>query len=198
MTPPGSPCPNCGANLSGSGRYCSGCGQAAVHGRLDAHAVLHETWHVLTHADIGVVRLIRGLARRPAATYAAYFAGARKRFANPVLFLLLVEGVYVVGVTLLMQQQIEVLGRTPQRMAELVVRQSDKLKYLFGIPLLSAAAWALFRRSFTFAEIVVFWLFCLGFTTLVDMLSFPALFVWPQRSDTIKLTFGWLAGLTMA
>jgi len=191
-----SPCPNCGSDMSG--RYCSSCGQAAIHGRLDAHAVLHDAWHAFTHADIGLVRLIRGLATRPAATYAAYFAGARKQFANPVFFLLLVEGLYVVLVTLVMQHQMEVLGRTPQLVAELVVRQADKLKYLFGIPVLSGAAWLLFRRAYTFAEIVVFWLFCLAFVTLVDMMSFPALYLLPANSEAIKLTFGWLAGLTMA
>jgi hypothetical protein len=180
------------------GQYCSACGQKALHGRLDAHELLHEAWHAFTHADAGLLRLVRDLAVRPRDAYTAYFAGARKRYANPVLFLLLIEGLYIVGVTLVMQHHFTVLGRTPQLEAELLVRQADKLKYLIGLPIITLLTWVLVRPRFTVAEVAVFWLFGCGFATLIELLSFPVLYGMPAQREVIQASFGWAAGLTLA
>lgn len=191
-----SPCPNCGAALTTP--YCGQCGQRAIHGRLDLHEVWHDATHALLHADLGVVRLLVGLLRRPGETYRAYFAGARRRFFNPVLFLLLVEGVYIFSAGAVVRRVAAVSGRTPQVLAEAAVLQADKLKVFLGIPVVALVAWGLFRSRFRLAETLVFWCFCLGFITAVDMLGLPLQYAWPGQRETIKVTFGWIAGLLMA
>lgn len=178
--------------------YCGACGQKAVHGRLDLHEVLHDATHAFLHADFGLVRLLRGLALHPATTYREYLAGARKKYFNPVLFLLLVEGFYIVAASAVIRRAAGVTGSTPQVAAELAVLQADKLKYLVGIPLVTAIAWLLFRARYHVAEVVVFWCLCFGFITAVDMIGFPLQYLLPAQREAIKYAFGWVAGLLMA
>lgn len=190
------PCPNCDAAVSGA--YCAACGQKVPHGRLDLHELVHEWWHAVAHLDGGIVRLLRDLAVRPGATYAAYFAGARKRYMNPVLFLLLVEGLYILAESTVLDHIYAGRAVDGQMAARRVVLQLDKFKFFLGIPLASVGAWLGYRERYTLAELIVFQLFCFGFITLVSMLGLPLMWWWPQDEERWRWLFGWVAGLVMA
>jgi hypothetical protein len=188
-------CANCSAPLATP--YCGTCGQQAVHGRLDLHELAHDGWHAIAHLDSGILRLVGGLATQPGRVYREYLDGARKRYFNPVLFLLLVEGAYIALATAALRRYLATVGRSGQALAEISVLQADKLKYLLALPVVVALTWLLARPRYTVAEVAVFWLFCIAFATLVELLGVPLQLVWPAERDAIKYAFGWIAGLVL-
>jgi hypothetical protein len=188
-------CPNCSAPLASP--YCGQCGQKAPHGRLDLHELAHEGWHAITHLDGGLPRLLKGLATHPGRVYAEYLAGARKRYFNPVFFLLLAAGSSIVLGTAALKRYVALMGRTNQVVAETVVLQADKYRYLLSIPLIVLLSWLVSRPRYHFAEVAVFWLFCIGFVIVCESVGLPLQWFWPAHRDTIKYVFGWVSALVM-
>lgn len=141
--------------------------------------------------------MVLGLATRPRRVYAEYLAGARKRYFNPALFLLMASGAYILLGTAVLNRYVAVMGRSGQVIAEAVVLQADKYRYLIAIPFVSLLSWALTSRRYHFAEIAVFWIFCIGFLLCVEILGFPLQWLWPMQRETIKYVVGWLTGLLM-
>jgi hypothetical protein len=188
-------CPNCSSALQTP--YCGQCGQKATHGRLNLHDIAHDAWHAIAHLDGGFPRLLIGLATRPGRVYAEYLSGARKRYFNPVVFLLMASGAYIVLGTAALKRFVAVSGRTGQTAAETIVLQADKYRYLLGIPLVVLFSWALSRTRYRFAEVAVFWLFCIGFVIACETVGLPLQWLWPAHRDSIKYAFGWVAGLVM-
>ena len=191
-------CLNCGAALGGS--FCGSCGQRRLHGRLDLHEVFHETVHAFTHADQGIVRLVKDLALRPRVVYRDYFAGRRRTYFNPVLFLLLVLGVTIAAQSLVLDR---LAAHPPADVSvaklrmERAIAQMDKVRYFVVLPVVSLLAWGLFPRRYHFAEIIVFWLFCLGWANALGLPFLAAAWLLPERRETLTEIAGWLGALAM-
>ncbi len=61
--------------------------------RFNMPHFFHEVFHAFTHADKGVIHLIKNLATRPGVTAREYILeGKRKKYFNPFTFLILVLG----------------------------------------------------------------------------------------------------------
>ena len=88
-------CLNCNKLLRSDDSFCSSCGQKTAIHRLTLHDLLHDTIHYFTHADKGIFHLLKELARKPGKVARAYVDGARKKYFNPLNFLLIVAGVVV-------------------------------------------------------------------------------------------------------
>ena len=84
-------CAACGHALDGL--YCGYCGQRRLP-RLETRTVLHNAITALLSLDGPWLRTIKDLLLRPSALILAYFAGARHRYINPVLFVLLSYSFY--------------------------------------------------------------------------------------------------------
>jgi Protein of unknown function (DUF3667) len=190
------PCPNYASpyDTPYSGYY----EHNAAHGRLDAHALVHDaSWHGVTFVDGGMPRLLWGLATRPGHTYAAYLAGAPKRYLIPLVFLLLAHGAYIMLGTAALKRNVAVMGRTNRTVAETVVLQADEDRYRLALPFVVLLTWGLCRSRYRLAEVAVLWLFCIGFVIVCESLGLPLQWLWPARRDTITYVFGWIAGLVM-
>jgi len=87
------PCDNCGAPLAGE--YCGACGQRRAR-RLDAARVLREGLGQVLDADNAWWTTLRELTLRPGPTVRRYVAGERKRFVNPILYMLSAATVFLV------------------------------------------------------------------------------------------------------
>ncbi|MFZ1687383.1 MAG: DUF3667 domain-containing protein [Flavobacteriales bacterium] len=83
-------CLNCDEPLTD--RFCAVCGQAAKVERLTLRTLGQEVWQKLTSAEEGLPNLIRNLFRRPAMVCRHMVEGKRKRYSNPLSFVLLAVG----------------------------------------------------------------------------------------------------------
>ncbi len=78
-------CKNCDATLDG--KFCSSCGQRADIHRITVSHLAHEFTHALTHADKGILLLVKELVRRPGYVAKEYLDGKRKKYFNPISFI---------------------------------------------------------------------------------------------------------------
>ncbi|WP_229368299.1 DUF3667 domain-containing protein [Fibrisoma limi] len=87
-------CPNCSADLETTYQFCPQCGQNAHIHRFNLPHIFHEIFHALTHADKGVLHLLKELAIRPGIVAREYvLEGKRKKYINPFTFLVLMLGI---------------------------------------------------------------------------------------------------------
>ena len=85
-------CKNCDAALSGN--FCANCGQKADIHRVTFKHFLHEFFHAFTHADKGILLLIKELVTRPGYVAREYLDGKRKKYFNPLSFLVIISSLY--------------------------------------------------------------------------------------------------------
>jgi hypothetical protein len=170
-------------------KYCSHCGQKASAGRLGLHEVYHELVHGFTHADKGIAKLVKDLALAPRRAYHGYFAGQRKTYFSPVVFLLLAMGVLVFIKGQLFTWDSHITDR--QNDWERALYGYQKLRYLLALPVMGLLSWAFFHRRFNLAECLVFWFYCWGFIAVVELLVCIPEFVWVRHRHAINYWSDW-------
>lgn len=179
-------CPNCSAPLNKDFRYCPACGQTTHLHRFNLAHIGHEAFHALTHADKGILHLLKNLTIRPGLVAREYILeGKRKRYFNPFTFLVIVLGlsVFVNSVFKPYERNIspessltETHGTTPTA-AELRKERSRHVSHFLdkranlvafaAIPLFALAFWLFFRRSgVNYAEHLVANVFFAGYFQL--------------------------------
>lgn len=99
-------CPNCGAESPG--RYCSQCGQRAVHLRPTLHDLLHEAVHEFAHVDSKILRTVGLLLFRPGMLTREFVEGKRARSVSPIRLYLLASVVFFGVLSLLPQSKLHV------------------------------------------------------------------------------------------
>ncbi|WP_316771797.1 DUF3667 domain-containing protein [Pedobacter frigiditerrae] len=92
-------CLNCETHLIKEQKFCPQCGQSAVIHRFTISHFFHEAFHAFTHADKGLLYLLKELAIRPGIVAKEYIAGKRKKYYNPFTFFLLLAGFFVLSST---------------------------------------------------------------------------------------------------
>src|SRR5688572_18664064 len=85
-------CKNCNAPLSGN--FCANCGQTSNVHRVTFKHFLHEFFHAFTHTDKGIFLLMKELITRPGHVAREYLDGKRKKYFNPLTFLILMASLY--------------------------------------------------------------------------------------------------------
>lgn len=165
-------CSNCGTFLTG--KHCHECGQKANVHRVTLHDLFHEVWHVLTHTDKGIFRLIIDLALRPVSVYEGYFNGQRKKYFSPVLFFLVTAGILAFLSTYVFDYEDKVTHMNNEYGR--VMFHLTKYRALILLPFEALLLWAVFRRWFNLAEVTVFMLFCLGFIYTIRIALIPVYF----------------------
>jgi hypothetical protein len=94
MTETSSPCKNCGSTLTG--KFCQNCGQKADIHRITFKHLLHEFFHALTHADKGFLFLVKEMTTRPGYVVQEYLDGKRKKYFNPLSFLVIAAAIWAI------------------------------------------------------------------------------------------------------
>lgn len=80
-------CKNCETVFEGN--FCPNCSQRANTHRFTLKHFAHEVFHAITHADKGILFLVKKLFRWPGIVAREYVNGKRKKYFNPITFLLL-------------------------------------------------------------------------------------------------------------
>ncbi len=172
------------------GQYCSNCGQDAHVGRLDMHGLLHDAWHGITHTDKGVLKLVKDLALQPRATYEAYFAGARKKYFSPIVFFLLSFGLLLIINKWVFDFE-DYRYHTNNEMGR-YYQQAAKFKALVLLPVQVLLTWGFFFRRYNLAQVIVFWLYCIGFTNVIAIVFSLFRFAFIKHHIFIESVIVWI------
>ena len=189
-------CKNCDAVVDG--KFCPNCGQSAHIHRVSVGHLVHEFFHVMTHADKGIFLLIKHLLTRPGLVVKEYLEGKRKKYFNPISFLLITTAM---GALIAYKSgYYEALGKTtsgqPQQISPYFQETKDisihygKLLGLFLIVPLYAFLSRIFfwRPRYNFAEHVVLQSYCIGLLYIVQSFIFiPHFLLFPATAEINNL-----------
>jgi hypothetical protein len=172
-------CKNC--ENSFEGKFCPNCAQKANTHRFTIGHLAHEFFHAVTHTDKGILFLIRVLFFKSGKVAREYNAGKRKKYFNPVTFLLIglafqifsvQKTSYFIHFNSSLKTSLQQITPTPptakaakrldmqmeQLNAQMVkVWENSKVITLLLIPLLALLTWLFFWKSGNnYAENLVF------------------------------------------
>lgn len=160
-------CKNC--DHSFEGKFCPHCSQKADTHRFTVKHFAHEFFHAFTHTDKGILFLMKELFTRPGHAIREYNEGKRKKYFNPITFLLIVSALqifaakkiqifehYTTAIGAVVSQvapsekdrdeiKQEIKQRTEKPLA--LVMENTKLITLLFIPMLALLTWLFFRKS---------------------------------------------------
>ena len=80
-------CPNCGARARD--RFCPSCGQHQMRGRLTLRRLWTEFASRVFNLNRGLLATVVGMSRQPGRVPLDYVEGRRRRYTNPLTYLLL-------------------------------------------------------------------------------------------------------------
>lgn len=88
-------CKNCDTAYSERYNYCPNCSQKSRLHRLTFHDIVHEAIHYFTHADKGLLQLVRDLFTKRGRVAYEYVNGRRKKYFPPLNFFLIIAAIFV-------------------------------------------------------------------------------------------------------
>lgn len=189
MTSASTHCKNCGAPLTGN--FCQNCGQSTHIHKITVRHLLHEFFHALTHADKGFLFLMKALVTRPGYVAQEYLEGKRKKYFNPLSFLVIAAAIWALVV--LKTGYFESMGSAETRGATGMPKQiafyfSESMRIILAhgkiitlvitAPLLAFLSWICFRKNKnTYAENLVLNAFLSAQINLVLVIIFIPAFL---------------------
>lgn len=190
-------CANCDAPLNPEFRYCPQCSQKVNLHRLNLHDIFHDAVHYFTHADKGIIGLIKDLAVKTGKVANEYVSGKRKKHFPPLNFFLLAGTIYVLVVNAANPPReydaskdalkaYPQLTTYPKHVQQYVINLYDRqhkaltfmTKYsntvaMIGVPFTCLLYWLFYIRGrFNYTEHMVAGMYMGGFTNIVYALIF--------------------------
>jgi len=159
-------CKNC-ENLF-EGNFCNVCGQKIAH-RLDVSHIWHEVIHLFTHADKGIFAFIPKIITKPGIIALDYVEGKRKRYFNPLQYLVILVGIvtFLVAKSHFMEQVMSTINTMNDQniSAKAAAKQRQIVEFFqkyfnvimfVMIPVFSFFSWLLFKKkNYNYAENVL-------------------------------------------
>jgi len=171
-------CKNCGATINS--KFCPNCGQKAEIHRITFGHLVHEFFHAMTHTDKGILFLIKDLIRRPGAVIREYLDGKRKKYFNPISFLVITSAAgALISFKSGYYAAMNVQSARGNSEASQFANDNTKILAIFLIvPIYSFLSWLFFwRPRYNFPEHVVLQSYAIGFYYIVQSLIFIPLFL---------------------
>ncbi|HEY3405505.1 MAG TPA: DUF3667 domain-containing protein [Ohtaekwangia sp.] len=171
-------CKNCGATIDT--KFCPDCGQKAETHRITIGHLAHEFFHVMTHADKGILFLIKELIRRPGFVVKEFLEGRRKKYFNPISFIVITSALGAIAS--FKSGYYSALGRVQTGQAseasEIAASNSKLLGLFLIVPIYSLLSWLFFwRPRYNFAEHVVLQSYAIGMLYIAQSLIFVPLYL---------------------
>jgi hypothetical protein len=166
-------CKNC--QTAFEGKFCPNCSQKADTHRFSLMHFGHELVHAITHTDKGILYLIKELFIRPGIVAREYMEGKRKKYFNPITFLLIMMALQIyasrktdIFTAYITANENFVQSITPKNSTQnneslkglrdlkekspKLLENSKLMTFLF-IPVMALASWLFFWKSgFNYAE----------------------------------------------
>lgn len=182
-------CKNCESEFEG--KFCSNCGQKHVEGRFNLKELLHNFFHAFTHIDSGILYLIKELFFRPGIVSNEYIIGKRKKYFNPLQFLII-----TVAVSTFIAVNYNLFG--PKINPDLIKNITERERFFllfnnfiykyfnliifFSVPVLALYTKLFFRSSgYNFSEYLIFNTFISGERTVFYILLTPVLYLFMHQ-----------------
>lgn len=161
-------CKNCAVEFEG--KFCPNCSQKAATHRFTIGHFAHDAFHAVTHTDKGILFLMKELTLRPGKVALEYNAGKRKKYFNPITYLLLISALqiflsqktgiydYYLAKTQEFVQQMQKLAPDANlddsiktleeaKGQQKKVLENNKILTLIFLPLLALLTWLFFYKS---------------------------------------------------
>lgn len=171
-------CLNCGTE--NDSKFCKDCGQSMNTHRLTVGHILHEISHYFTHADKGLIYIIKEMFIRPGTVVEEYIAGKRKKYFNPYTFLILCSTIsayiywkikYYSNISV--QQSPSKTGAEVSKLmtqTSMLMEQYGKVITLFMLPILAAISLLFYaRKQYNYAEHLTIQAFILAQTSVINI-----------------------------
>lgn len=179
-------CLNCEHPVSSAQHFCANCGQSVKTHRFTLGHFFHEGFHAFTHADKGLLFLLKELAIRPGVVVKEYLAGKRKKYFNPFTFFFILMGFYVLSDSLKstdsvrkpvpveiskitdVEKKKEVMAMYERRInIQTFFKKRANIVAMFAVPIFAFYYWLIyFRKRYNFAEHLVASLLFVSFANL--------------------------------
>lgn len=183
-------CKNCAVNLQPDYDFCPKCSQKTQLHRISMHEVVHDGIHYFTHADKGLLQLIRDLVRKGGNVAREYVGGKRKKYFSPLNFFLIVAALNLFAINVEKnsgrpdlarkqaleyykikdRQQRESFLRMYDRQVEAVdfIKRHSNKTVLVMLPIMALVFWLFYRKGpYNFTEHLIACMYMYGFCTLV-------------------------------
>lgn len=194
-------CKNCQTTFEG--KFCPNCSQKADTHRFTLMHFGHEVFHAFTHTDKGVFLLMKELLLRPGKVALEYNSGMRKKYFNPITFLLIVTAIQIFVIKKTdffteFNKSLKELTELPAQSSAksrkqfdqnfedaekgtTMVTENNKAFTLLIIPVLSLLTWILFKKSgHNYAENLVFNVLLMGGMTLIFFIIIVPFLILPS------------------
>ena len=176
-------CINCYHEFEPSS-YCPECGQKNDDHRLTMSHLAHELNHAITHTDKGILLLIKKLFLYPGVVAREYIQGKRKRYFNPLSFLVITTAIAAyVSHEAGYYEALSHLNSSPNRgplyneMMSVMVNNSKILELVILFPVASFFSWLFFKsRGYNLAENFVLSALIFGELNVIKSLTCIPLF----------------------
>ena len=157
-------CRHCGQ--SGSGKFCSNCGQSYTTKRLTLHAIIHEVFHFFTHLDKGFFYTLKALALTPGTMQKGYIDGHRVKHQKP-FSMFFVCGSVTAFALYLIHKPSGAMTHFDESMADFR-RHYYVLMQAALLPFYALVTWLLFRNNrINYAECLVLFAYTISFMLLL-------------------------------
>lgn len=173
-------CLNCGTE--NDSKFCKECGQSTNTHRLTVGHILHDVSHYFTHADKGLIYIIKEMFIRPGTVVEEYIAGKRKKYFNPYTFLILCSTIsayiywkikYYSNISI--QQSPSKTGAEVSKLmtqTSMLMEQYGKIITLFMLPILAAISMLFYvRKQYNYAEHLTIQAFILAQTSVINIVA---------------------------
>ncbi len=188
-------CKNCGAHLEDDAGFCSYCGARVIMDRISFKFLFKEFMDKVLSVDNRLMKTFFHLFYKPEVVINSYINGVRKRYFNPVSYLLIsitVSGLYIYFLkdVLLDAFTVESPGN-PFNNAQYtsnfmdVFTEYQAIFTVMNIPIYAFLSWLVFlnRKKYNFYEHIVVYLYAASHATF-----FSFLFVIPFYFISADLT----------
>ena len=140
-------CLNCNFDFKVGEKYCSNCGQNNNTHRLQFSHIWHDIFHAFTHADKGILHLIKQLAINTGLVAKEYVAGKRKKYFNPFSYLFLVVGIASVFLSMSGFVNFSAGSKVPLNPISGFLNKHINIIILVNLPFLSFFSRLFFRKN---------------------------------------------------
>ena len=190
-------CANCSAPLDPQFRYCPQCSQKINLHRLTLHDIIHDAIHYFTHADKGILGLMKDLIVSTGKVAREYVTGKRKKYFPPLNFFLIAGTLYVLAMSIANPpvkynayeeavKAIPKLAQAPQHVKDYVTRLFERqhkaetiiTKYsnsvaMLAVPLVCLIYWLFYIKGrYNYTEHLIANLYISGFQNIFYSLIF--------------------------